>query len=85
MDFLLKWEQVVVEVKCARERPGSNEVGQQLLVDIAKYKVHQDCEALFCFVYDPEGRLNSPRGLESDLSRTRDGLSTRVRVRRKSS
>jgi hypothetical protein len=81
MDFLLKNEQIVVEVKCTRDGLGSREVGEQLLVDIAKYRSHQDCKSLFCFVYDPAGRLNNPRGLESDLSHARHGLPTRVRIR----
>lgn len=81
MDFLLKNEQIVVEVKCTREGLGSKEVGEQLLIDIAKYQRHQDCKILFCFVYDPEGRLKNPRGLETDLSHDRHGLPTIVRIR----
>ncbi len=83
MDFLLKSEQVVVEVKCARAGLGPKEVGEQLLVDIAKYQGHQDCKSLFCFVYDPIGRISNPRGLENDLSHGRHGLISRVRIRPK--
>jgi hypothetical protein len=81
MDFLLKNEWVVVEVKCTRAGLGSKEVGEQLLVDIAKYQGHQDCKSLFCFVYDPTGRLQNPRGIERDLSHDRHGLATLVRIR----
>ena len=83
MDFLLKAEQIVVEVKCTRDGLGAKEVGEQLLVDIAKYQSHPGCKALLCFVYDPMGRLGNPRGLESDLSHERHGLATRVLIRPK--
>lgn len=83
MDFLLKDEQVVVEVKCARDGLGGKEVGEQLSVDIVRYQSHPNCKSLFCFVYDPSGRINNPRGLENDLSHDRHGLPTIVRVRPK--
>lgn len=69
LDFLLKPEQIVVEVKKTRERLGAREVGAQLIEDIARYQSHPDCRALVCFVYDPEGIVSNPRGLERDLGR----------------
>lgn len=68
MDFLLKREKVVIEVKRTREGLADKEVGEQLIIDIARYKAHSDCSLLVCFVYDPEGRIGNPRGLESDLA-----------------
>ena len=67
MDFLLKAEQIVVEVKKTRKSLGAKEVGEELLVDIARYQSHPDCKTLLCFVYDPEGSIRNPTGLESDL------------------
>lgn len=81
MDFLLKEEQVVVEVKCSREGLGSKQIGDQLLIEIGRYRSHPNCKSLFCFVYDPEGRLQNPRGIESDLSGVGHGLPTRVCIR----
>ena len=78
MDFLLKDEQTVVEVKKTREGLEQKEVGDQLLVDIQRYRAHPDCKRLICFVYDPEGRIGNPAGLEKDLSREIDGLSVHV-------
>lgn len=68
MDFLLKDERIVVEVKKTRNRLTDKEIGEQLIVDIAKYQQHPDCDTLVCFVYDPEGRIANPRGLENDLA-----------------
>ena len=62
MDFLLKKEKIVVEVKMTRRGLADKEVGDQLIVDIERYKKHPDCNTLICFIYDPDGRImNSPR------------------------
>lgn len=63
MDFLLKDESIVVEVKKTRQKLSAREVGEQLLIDIGKYQGHPGCQTLVCFVYDPEGRIANPRGL----------------------
>jgi hypothetical protein len=68
MDFLVPDEQTVLEVKKTRNGLGSKEIGEQLIVDIAKYQKHPKCKRLICFVYDPEGRISNARGLEKDLS-----------------
>jgi hypothetical protein len=77
-DFLLKKEQIVVEAKKTRRGLGARELVEQLMADIQKYKQHPDCRTLVCFVYDPEGHITNPRGIENDLSRDTDGLSVRV-------
>lgn len=68
MDFVLKIEQVVIEVKKTRDGLSDKEVGEQLIVDIAKYQQSADCRTLICFVYDPEGKIGNPAGLIADLS-----------------
>ena len=72
MDFLLKNEQIVVEVKKTRKGLTDKEIGEQLIIDIEKYKSHPDCKTLVCFVYDPEGMIANPKGLERDLSKKTD-------------
>jgi hypothetical protein len=74
MDFLLSMEEVVVETKRTRPGLGAKELGSQLIEDIARYKVHPSCKRLVCFVYDPDGRVANPRGIERDLSRNEDGF-----------
>jgi hypothetical protein len=81
MDFLLKSEKTVIEVKKTRAGLGDADVGSQLVEDIARYKNHQDCTQLFCFVYDPEHLLRSPRALEVDLSKTHGELPVQVYIR----
>lgn len=72
MDFLLKIESIVIEVKRTRERLSDKEIGEQLILDVAHYKNHPGCLSLKCFVYDPENRIKNPRGLENDLRRLSD-------------
>jgi len=80
MDFLLKQEQIVVEVKKTRKTLGAKEVGEQLIIDIKKYEAHPDCRRLFCFVYDPEAWIANPRGIENDLNKDDGGLPVRVLI-----
>ena len=68
MDFLLKEENMVIEVKKTRKGLGDRELGKQLIEDKAKYKAHPGCKRLICFTYDPEGRIMNPRGIENDLN-----------------
>lgn len=70
MDFLLKREQVVVEVKMTRKGLDQKGVLVQLTEDKDRYRVHPDCRALVCFVYDPTGVCDNPTALEADLSVT---------------
>lgn len=74
VDFLLKNEETIVEIKKTRSGLADKVVGEQLIVDIAKYQTHPSCKALFCFIYDPDGRISNPQGLERDLSRSEDDL-----------
>lgn len=69
VDFLLKTEQIVIEIKKTRQGLKNKEVGEQLIIDAHKYQTHSDCKTLICFVYDPEGRISNPRGIENDLSK----------------
>ena len=69
MDFLLKNEQLVIEAKMVRASLGERQIGEQLIVDAARYRAHPDCKTLVCFVYDPEAHLRNPRGIEADLAK----------------
>ena len=68
VDFLLPQEKIVIELKKTRRGLAAKEVGSQLLIDIARYQSHPDCKNLICFVYDPEGKIGNPKGLENDLN-----------------
>ncbi len=80
MDFLLKPEKTVVEVKKTRSGIKDKHIGDQLIDDIAHYKEHSDCRTLYCFIYDPENRIANPGGLESDLNVEEEALTVRIVV-----
>jgi len=80
VDFLLKREAIVVEVKKTRSGLTEKELGDQLIVDTARYSRMPDCKTLVCFVYDPESRIPNPGGLEADLSGTREKVAVEVLV-----
>jgi REase_DpnII-MboI len=80
IDFVLKSERLVVEAKMTRVRLGAREVGNELIIDIERYRSHPDCAALLAIVYDPDQRIVNARTLEADLSGTRDSLVVRVVV-----
>ena len=81
MDFLLKDIKTVIEVKKTREKLKDKEVGEELTLDIAKYSTHPDCNMLYCFVYDPEGLITNPKGMERDLSGNKNGFNIQVFIR----
>jgi hypothetical protein len=80
MDFLLKREKIVIEVKKTREGMTDKSLGNELIIDKAHYKKHPDCDVLFCFVYDPDESLKNPEGLEDDISDIENGFVTKVLI-----
>lgn len=81
MDFLLKQERIVVEIKMTRPTLKDKEVGEQLIIDANRYQSHPDCSQLFCFVYDPEHYIVNPSAIENDLSKDYGSLNVKVLIR----
>lgn len=77
-DFLLPEINTIIEIKKTRQSMSTKQLGDQLLIDIAKYKKHPQCNHLICFIYDPEGRITNPRGIENDLSNCDDNIDVRT-------
>lgn len=51
---------------------GPREIAQQLTLDGREFSPTAGYLTLVCFVYDPEGRLGNPRGLEAELTKVSD-------------
>lgn len=81
MDFLIKDEEIAIEVKMIRKGLNDRKLGDQLILDIAKYKSHPNCKELYCFVYDKDGMIGNPRGLEKDLEALSNSISIKVFIR----
>ena len=43
----------------------AKQLGEQLIIDIARYRKHPQCSRLVCFVYDPEGKIANSSGIEN--------------------
>lgn len=80
IDFLLKKKQILVESKKTRKDLTTRDIGDQLIIDTKRYRSHPDCKCLFCFIYDPEGRIANPNGLENDLTEESEAFKTVVVV-----
>lgn len=70
MDFLLKKEKIVIETKKTRDNHNAKSIGEELVIDIAHYKQHKDCEQLVCYVWDKEKKIPNPVGLKDDLEKS---------------
>ncbi len=68
IDFLLESEGLAVETKMTRRSLGQKEVGDELIVDMRRYRSHPGLRTLVCFVYDPGGFCRAPSALENDLT-----------------
>ncbi|HEY6084870.1 MAG TPA: hypothetical protein VIU63_05705, partial [Nitrospira sp.] len=78
--FLLNDSRLAVSVKKTRTGLNTKDLADQLRVDVEHCRMLKRCSTLLCFVYDPEGRIGNPRGLESDLISISDQLTADVYV-----
>lgn len=78
--YLLDWEKTVVVVKQTRSGLTTRDLAEQIAADAARYSTRPNGTTLVCFVYDPDGRVGNPRGLEADLSSTDGGYRIEVMV-----
>jgi hypothetical protein len=80
VDFLLKKEKAIIEVKLASQKLKEKEIGNQLIIDIKKYQTHPDCQNIYCLIYDPDGIIRNPIGLETDLSGKHEKIGVKVLI-----
>jgi len=80
VDFLLKKEKIFIEVKFASQKLREKGIGDQLIIDIQRYRSRSDCKTLICFVYDPDGWISNPKGLETDLNKKEKNFEVKVLI-----
>lgn len=81
IDFVLKDENIIIEIKKSRKTLSAKKLGEELMIDSQRYQAHPDCKRIVCFVYDPEGFIANPRGIENDLSKDMNGIPVSVFIR----
>jgi hypothetical protein len=80
-DFFIRADGVVIEVKLAREGRGAKQIGDELIVDLVRYRQLASVKTIICFVYDPDHWIVNRAGFEDDLSGTQEGIRVEVYVR----
>jgi REase_DpnII-MboI len=69
IDFVLPQFRLAVELKYTRENLRAKELGEQLIIDRDRYKARGGVQHLVFLVFDHQGFIKNPRGIESDLGR----------------
>ena len=78
--LLLNERRLAVIVKKTRPGLTAKDLTDQLRVDAARYRFHGRCTTLLCFIYDPDGRIGGPQGLEASLTSVSDSFVVDVLV-----
>ncbi len=78
--YLLDWDRIVVVVKQTKSGISTKDLAEQVKSDAAHYSTRPNGITLVCFIYDPEGRVGNPRGLEADLTSVSDTYMVEVIV-----
>ncbi|MFJ1959013.1 hypothetical protein ACIOGT_39235 [Streptomyces microflavus] len=69
IDFLIPRFNIGIELKHTRDGLKDKDIGDQLVIDTARYSTHRSVNHLICLVFDYGGHLRNPRALEEDLRR----------------
>ena len=79
-DFLIPAHSLAIELKHSRPSMTTKDLGEQLVVDIVNYKAHPSVRIIVCLVFDPEGHVINPAGIEKDLNGVKDGYTTVTKI-----
>lgn len=80
IDFVLPEVGLAIELKSTRTGLDDRKLGEELIIDAARYESHPKARRLVCLVFDRERRLRNPKGLERDLSKIVGNVPVTVRV-----
>lgn len=82
VDFVIPDFEMAIELKYARGSMSARSLGDELIIDRGRYETRKDVRHLVCLVFDHEGILRGPRGLETDLTRqaSLDDFAVSVRI-----
>lgn len=69
IDFVLKMSDILLEVKMTNDRLRDKKIGEELLIDIGRYKEYTGAKHLVIFIYDRGDRISNKHGLIRDLQR----------------
>ena len=78
--FLLNESRFAVIVKKTRPALTVKNLTDELRIDTERYRSNGRCTTLLCFIYDPDGRIGNPQGLETSLKSINDSFVIEVLV-----
>jgi hypothetical protein len=79
-DLVVPQEGIVISVRRTRPGSGSKLIAEHIAADARHYMAEPSCKTLFCFVYDPEGRIGNPQSLEKEQTQNLKGTQIEVIV-----
>jgi REase_DpnII-MboI len=82
IDFVIPEYRLAIELKHSRKSMSDRDLADELIIDRDRYQADSRVNHLICLVFDYEGYLTNPRGLETDLEResSAEGLAVTVRI-----
>ncbi len=81
IDFVLPEYEVVIETKIVRDQSHAKRLGDELIIDIDRYRSHPICKHLWIIIYDPKQFVSNPKGFVSDLKGESQNIKGSVYVR----
>jgi hypothetical protein len=78
--FLLSHDRLAVVAKKTRAGLTMTDLKDQVRADIERYRARGRCTHLLCFIYDPDGRIGNPRGVENELTSTSEQFTVDIVV-----
>lgn len=79
-DLVVPQEGIVISVRRTRPGAGSKLIAEHIAADARHYMQEPSCHTLFCFVYDPEGRIGNPQTLEREQTQHVKGTQVEVLI-----
>lgn len=82
VDFVIPDYELAIELKYARTSMTARSLGDELIIDRGRYDTRKDVRHLICVVFDHDGILRGPRGVEADLTKeaSLDHFAVTVRI-----
>jgi hypothetical protein len=80
IDLVSLAARLCIETKMVRDDAHAKALGNELKIDIESYHVHEACDTLIMFVYDPHHHLSDARQQEAQLSGPRTIKGRRLHV-----
>lgn len=80
LDFLLPEYGIVIETKYTYQGRPLKKLNDEMINDIARYRIHPECRLIIFFVYDRCRLIRSPATIQMDLSKISGDLPVRLIV-----